>query len=219
MFDETRSTLSSHAQTTVHGPVESAGTDGTDGFAVASLLCGLLGLVPFSAVFGIRALARIGGSGRSGRGLAITGLVLSVLWLGVGLATVGPKVLAHPAHVLASGGPDYIHVMAAGDCFDSGGDGEHVTRTPCDRPHDEQIFARIDVGTGSETYPGLPAIREPALVTCRIAAAAYFTEGTPPPALEFFAHLPTEGSWIGGVRTAACTFGRPGGKLTAFIRP
>jgi len=29
----------------------------------------------------------------------------------------------------------------------------------------------------------------------------------------------TRGSWIGGVRTATCTFGRPGEKLTAFVQP
>lgn len=81
MFDETRSTLSSHDQTTVHGPVDSAA--GTDGFAIASFICGLVGLVPFAAVLGIRALVRIGRTDRSGRGMAVAGLVLSVLWLGL----------------------------------------------------------------------------------------------------------------------------------------
>ncbi|HEY3465695.1 MAG TPA: DUF4190 domain-containing protein [Amycolatopsis sp.] len=213
MFDETRSTLSNHDQTTVHRHVDSGGTDG---FAIAALLCGLIGLVPFAVILGIRALVRIGRSGRAGRGLAVTGIVLGALWLGVGLVKLGPQLLARPA---VASGDDYIHVMPVGDCFDSGADGEHVARVACDLPHDEQIFGRIDVGTGTDAYPGLDALREQALTTCRMAADAYFIRGTPPPALEFFAHLPTRGSWIGGVRTAACTFGQPGAKLTAFVQP
>lgn len=216
MFDETRSTLSSHDQTTVRGPVDS--TAGTDGFAIASLLCGLVGLVPLAAVFGIRALVRIGRSDRPGRGLAVAGLALSVLWLGIGVVKLGPSLVAAPAQQ-ASGGTDYIHVMGAGDCFDSSADGEHVTKLPCAQPHDEQILDRIDVGGGTDAYPGLEAIREPALTTCRIAATAYFTTSAPPAGLEFFVHLPTRGSWLGGVRTATCTFGRPGEKLTAFVQP
>jgi hypothetical protein len=217
LFDETRSTLSSHDQTTVHGPVGS--TERTDGFAIAAFLCGLVGLVPLAALFGIRALVR---TNRSGRGLAVAGLALSVLWLGVGVVKVAPVLFAHPAATLAqltSDGKDSIHALATGDCFDSGADGEHVTRIPCEKPHDEQIFNRIDVGETADAYPGLEAIREPALTTCRIAAAAYFTTGTPPSGLEFFVHLPTRESWIGGVRAATCTFGRPGEKLTAFVQP
>ncbi|WIY06718.1 DUF4190 domain-containing protein [Amycolatopsis mongoliensis] len=211
MFDETRSTLSSHSQTTVRGPVESPGTDG---FAIASLLCGLPGLVPLSALFGILALVRISRSKESGRGLAIAGLVLSVVWLGVGLTTVVPKLLTH-----AASGPDYIHTMAAGDCLNSGADGEYVTRVSCDQPHDEQVVKRVDVSSGYETYPGVAALRDPALLACEAAAVAYFTEGTPPPSLKFMAHLPTEDSWADGVREATCTFRQVSGQLTAFVRP
>jgi len=153
-------------------------------------------------------------------GLCVAGLALSVLWLGVGVVKVGPILFAHPfAASRTSGGNDYIHVMGAGDCFNSSADGEHVTRLPCEQPHDEQIFDRIDVGENTDAYPGLEALREPALATCRIAATAYFAASAPPPGLEFFVHLPTRGSWIGGVRTATCTFGRPGEKLTALVQP
>ncbi|WP_410622114.1 septum formation family protein [Amycolatopsis sp. cmx-8-4] len=213
MFDETRSTLSSHDQTTVRGLVDPSGTDG---FAIASLVCGLLGLVPLGVGLGIRALIRTGRSGRPGRGLAIAGLTLSVIWLGlgIGLATAGSKLLTHSAS-----GRDYIHVMAPGDCFDAGADGEHVTRISCDAPHDEQIFDRVDVGLGSDAYPGAAALRDSALESCRGEAVAYFVEGTPPPSLQFLVHFPSQGSWVGGIRTATCTFGQIGGKLTAFVQP
>ncbi|MDT7798113.1 MAG: hypothetical protein QOI78_1546 [Actinomycetota bacterium] len=94
MFDETRSTLSNHTQTTVHGPVEAAGIDG---FAITAFVMGLLGLVPLAFGFGIRAVVRTSRTGRSGSGLAIAGLVLSVLWLGAGLVAITPQRAAGPA--------------------------------------------------------------------------------------------------------------------------
>lgn len=211
MFDETRSTLVGHDQTTVRGLVDPAGTDG---FAIASLVCGLLGLVPLGVVFGWRALVRIGGSGRSGRGLAIAGLTLSVAWLGLGvsLITTGPKHVTQ-----AAPGPDYIQGMAIGDCLDA--DGEQVIRAACDAPHDEQIADRVDVSGGYPSYPGLTTLRELAQPLCRIAGAAYFTHGTPLSGLEFLAHIPTESSWNAGAREATCTFGKPDGKLTGPLQP
>ncbi|MGW4527774.1 septum formation family protein [Amycolatopsis sp. NPDC004378] len=209
MFDDTRSTLSNHSQTTVRGPVESPGTDG---FAITAFVCGLVGLVPFSIGFGIRALIRTGDSGRPGRGLAITGLVLSLLWLGVGAGlTVSSKASR------ATAAPDYIQGMAIGECLDSDADYEQVIRMPCDAPHDEQIADRVDVSGGYETYPGPTPLRELADPLCRLASAATFANGTPPPGLEFLAHIPTESSWSAGSREATCTFRRQGGKLTAFV--
>lgn len=209
MFDETRSTLSSHDQTTTHGPVESPGTDG---FAITSFVCGLLGLVPFSIGFGITALLRTDRSGRPGRGLAITGLTLSLLWLGVGVGLMVPSKGSR-----ATSGPDFIQSMAIGECLDSDADSGQVIRVACDAPHDEQIADRVDVSGGFETYPGLTKLRDLAEPLCRIASAATFTNGTPPPGLDFLAHVPTESSWSAGNREATCTIRRPDGKLTAAV--
>jgi hypothetical protein len=58
---------------------------GTDGFAIAALVLGLLGFIGICAilgvVFGLVALNRIGTSGRGGRGMAIAGTVLGGVWL------------------------------------------------------------------------------------------------------------------------------------------
>lgn len=211
MFDETRSTLSSHTQTTVRGPVESPGTDG---FAITAFVMGLLGLVPLALGFGTRALIRLSRNGRDGTGLAVAGLVLSVLWIGVGLVAITPQ---HATRAAAA--PDYIDAMAIGDCLDSDADYGQVIRMACDVPHDEQIAGRVDVSGGYETYPGLATLRELAEPLCRIASAASFTNGTAPPGLEFLAHVPTESSWSAGSREATCTVKQPSGKLTAFVRP
>ncbi|VVJ16390.1 Uncharacterised protein [Amycolatopsis camponoti] len=208
MFDETRSTLSSHDQTTVRGPLESPGTDG---FAIATFVLGLLGLVPLALGFGTRALIRLSRNGRDGTGLAVAGLVLSVLWIGVGWVALTPQ------HATRAAAPDSIDAMAIGDCLDSDADAAQVIRIACDLPHDEQIAARVDAGNGYETYPGLTKLQEPAQALCRIAAAAFFTEGTPPPSIEFVAHVPTESSWNAGAREAVCTLRQVSGKLTASV--
>ena len=58
----------------------------TDGFAVATLLTGIVPLIPVTLVLGVIALIRIARTGARGRGLAITGLVLAGLWAIAGAA-------------------------------------------------------------------------------------------------------------------------------------
>ncbi|GAA1977506.1 hypothetical protein GCM10009718_12390 [Isoptericola halotolerans] len=52
---------------------------GTDGVAIAALVAGLLGTALLAVGLGIAGMVRTKRSGRSGRGLAIAGLVLGVL--------------------------------------------------------------------------------------------------------------------------------------------
>jgi hypothetical protein len=64
---------------------------GANGFAIVSLVLGLLGLVcafaVLSLIFGCIALSQISKSGQKGRGMAICGIVASGVWL-VGLTTM-----------------------------------------------------------------------------------------------------------------------------------
>ncbi|HEX4443167.1 MAG TPA: DUF4190 domain-containing protein [Galbitalea sp.] len=53
----------------------------TNGFAVASMILGLLGLSLFAIIFGHVALGQIRRSGERGGGMAVTGLVFGYLWL------------------------------------------------------------------------------------------------------------------------------------------
>lgn len=56
---------------------------GTDGFSVAALVFGILALVPVAVPLGVIGLVRTRHGARRGRGLAIAGLVLSTVWVGV----------------------------------------------------------------------------------------------------------------------------------------
>jgi hypothetical protein len=60
---------------------------GTSGLAIASLvtgICGFFCVTPLVSIgLGIAALVSIGRTGRPGKGMAIAGLILSVLWIGL----------------------------------------------------------------------------------------------------------------------------------------
>jgi hypothetical protein len=70
------------------GPQQS----GTDGFAIASLVLGLLGFIGICAIlgliFGLVALNRIGSTRRGGRGMAIAGTVIGGVWLAITIIVV-----------------------------------------------------------------------------------------------------------------------------------
>jgi len=54
---------------------------GTNGFAIASLIFGIIGGSLFAWIFGGVALSKIKQTGQSGRGMAITGIVLGIAWV------------------------------------------------------------------------------------------------------------------------------------------
>lgn len=65
----------------------------TNGFAVASLILGILGVVILSVIFGCVALSQIRRRGDDGSGLAIAGLVLSGVWTALMLIGVVANAL------------------------------------------------------------------------------------------------------------------------------
>ncbi|MSZ76883.1 MAG: DUF4190 domain-containing protein [Actinobacteria bacterium] len=54
---------------------------GTNGFAIASMILGIIGVALLGLIFGLVALSRIAKTGEAGRGMAITGIVTSIAWM------------------------------------------------------------------------------------------------------------------------------------------
>jgi hypothetical protein len=80
---------------------------GTNGMAIAAMICGICGfacLVPglVGIVLGIVSLPQIKRNGQSGRGMAITGIVMGALWIVVFLVLVA--VGHHNAQISGPGG-------------------------------------------------------------------------------------------------------------------
>ena len=145
------------------GPVK------TDGFAIASLVLGLLGGSVLALIFGFVALGRIRRSNgaKSGRGLAITGIVLGGIVLAALVIVVGTAIADQAdrdssGDVVGGGSMDAMSIEV-GDCLTDGlpGDGEEqlvssVRATPCNEPHTAQIVASFDL-TGT-VFPGEDAV-------------------------------------------------------------
>jgi hypothetical protein len=94
---------------------------GTDGFAVASLVVGILSGSLLAIIFGIVALGRIRRDGTGGRGLAIAGIVLGFLWPTVLIAAALPAILD---------GGSSASQSSAGDAVRSPGGTSSVQPTP-----------------------------------------------------------------------------------------
>ncbi len=106
----------------------------------------------------------------------------------------------------ACGGGSNPLQLAVGDCFDDpevvNGRIHEITTTACDDPHDNEVYAVIDLADGE--FPGVGDLNAIADESCLGAFDAYV--GEPYLESDYFASYlaPSEGSWEDGDRTIAC---------------
>jgi len=138
---------------------------GWNGLAIAAFVAGLV--VPLVGILiavplGIVALVKTGKSRQRGRGLAISGMVLSVLWIVgfVGLAVVLVNQTAErdeAGTIVEEGRMDFGEIRV-GDCVGIPGAGEgdidtfDVRGVPCDEPHNAETVELIPIE--QDDYPG-----------------------------------------------------------------
>lgn len=200
-----------------------------DGCSVAGLVFGILPTVPLGLIFGITGIVRTAHRARRGRPLAVTGLLLSVLWLvlfaAVGVAVrhdSGPPSAAQqnpaaPAPSSASTGAVSPRNLRPGDCFmvKLGVVLTSIPLLPCSTPHDAQIFANVRIPDSS--YPGSSAkTLQAALKLCEPAAYSY-TNGRID-LLDIAAYYPTSAIWAMGDHTAHCVLYDPRQKFVGDVR-
>lgn len=153
------------------------GAGGWSGFAIAAFCCGLL--IPVVGIFvavplGIIAIVKINKRRQRGLGLAISGMVLSVLWV-VGLIGLGVYVVSQTAGrnqagvIVEEGRIDYGEIRV-GDCVDIPGGGEgdvdpnDMRGVPCDEGHSAEAVALI--GVGGDSYPGQTTLDSASVERC-----------------------------------------------------
>jgi hypothetical protein len=180
---------------------------GTNGLAVASLVLGIIGGVVVGAILGIVALAQIRRTGQQGRGLAISGIVLSGAWTLLLAAGVVAAILGS-AHrdgsgTVTAGGTASVGSVSVGDCLNDLPDGRSVRTlsvAPCDQPHTGEVFAEYDGAPGA--YPGATPLQDEANRRCPDLIDGYAPgagEG-----FDLFTLVPTDGSWRAGDRSTQC---------------
>ncbi|WP_411102286.1 DUF4190 domain-containing protein [Streptomyces sp. cmx-4-9] len=198
-----------------------------NGFALASLLVGLLCLPPLGIVFAVVALVQIAGRGQRGKALAVTGLVLSVVMTGVVALTasrvagaVGERLdRAGAAAGSAEGVRTDIEDLRTGDCFNVPG-GDLASRRPrmytvdCAQAHHAEVTSSGHFDPGAA--PGSQEAMDEAETECWKAQDAYAMDTWAlPPEAEMFYYAPSRATWRQGDRQLLCVLGttepgRPG---------
>ncbi|XRQ05962.1 DUF4190 domain-containing protein [Actinomadura welshii] len=223
-----------------HGPPRKPQDGETNGLAIAAFMTGFLGcLGVLGIVLGAIALRQISDRGGKGRGLAIAGIVLSCLWLvvGIGLFAVS-AVLSESAETGAGGVPRTSETrpqevdaktMKVGNCINdeevaanTNATGapvevESVKIVSCDGPHDGEvmiIFRLPDSAPPSDRR--LSALAEDG---CRQRMPGRIGNDPAAGSLGTSYYYPTTESWAQGDRAVTCVaVASDGSKLTRRIR-
>lgn len=189
---------------------------GTNGFAIASLVCGLLScslvLIILAVVFGCVALSQIKRTGQAGRGLAIGGLVAAGVWV-TGAVVFIVVVIAHLGTVGTSTSESGFQ-LKPGDCFDRPADSASATvmTEPCTTAHDAEAFAIVTLS--DSTYPDAARLKKLG-TRCSAVKISYLAPDRNYPGLSVHYLYPTEAGWNDGTRLLVCFFRTDSGSLTA----
>lgn len=195
-----------------------------NGFALASLLVGLLCFPPLGIVFGIVALLQIRKRGERGRALALWGLAVSlVMSLAVTLAV---PVLGRAVDALGEGSGTRRAAQPRGDvagtlvdpselrvghCFNVAGgdllaDDPLVYRTDCAEVHDAEVTSATSMS--EPRFPGAEQLRSTATKECWSAQDTYAMDTWALPRYaELYYFAPSRRSWSEGDRRIVCVIG------------
>lgn len=206
-----------------------------NGFALASLLVGLLCFPPLGIVFAIVALVQTKKKGERGAALAIWGLVVSLVMSVAAVLAVPVAVRAVDALDERSrsrgGAGSYEDVegtlvdaseLRVGHCFNvpDGGllaEEAPVYRIDCAEVHDAEVTSATSMT--EERFPGVGEVRDIAVRDCWSAQDAYAMDTWALPSyagMYYFA--PSPGSWRDGDRRIVCVIGTEQGEQRGSLR-
>ena len=152
-----------------------------------------------SVIFGIIALNQTKGGKKQGRGMAITGLVLSGLWTVILVAVVVGLVISGHDSVRATD-------VQVGDCIETtpteGATVKTMPKVSCDKPHEDEVFALLPVS--GDTFPGQATLQNQYEKKCVTALATYSPKAAADSAYQIFILYPTQQTWDQGDRHVAC---------------
>jgi hypothetical protein len=171
---------------------------GTNGWAIAAFVVGILGGTILSVIFAIVALFQIRGSHQRGRGLAIAALVISAAWIAIITSVIFYGLSANGKTVHATD-------LSTGDCVKDTYEGVlpgWVKRVRCDRPHYGEVFA-VETLPANAPYPG----EQPAMARADECGRKFFdyAPNSPQgPTFRVAVAYPTADAWANGDRSLVC---------------
>lgn len=195
----------------------------TNGLSIAALILGILPCPPIlGLIFGLIGLRQTKRRGQRGRGMAITGIVGSTVWVALlaVLITLG---------IMNTGNTD-VADLKAGQCFnlvheklsDFGNDKVHsgtVDVVDCEKEHDAEVIATFEIQSAhDDTYPGVQAVGREAGNTCHTYLRPYLGVSTAPANTEEISYIPSYDNWKDHQRSVVCFLGGRDGKLTGTLK-
>ncbi len=217
-------------------------SQGTNGFAIAALIFGIIGGALLGFIFGFIALSQTKRTGQNGRGMAIAGIVLSALWT-VGLLlliilavasstpsgpvtpttfptasptaepTTEPPVTTAPSTAISA------TELQVGDCLNDLTNSTDVSSLPsvdCTQPHQGEVFAVFDLPPGP--YPGADGVDDLVSKGCNARLAEYSPGAPSDDAVGLFSVYPLEQNWERGDREVVCIAKATSGTTTGSIK-
>jgi hypothetical protein len=196
---------------------------GTSGWAVASFVLGIFAVVPLSVIFGFVGLQKIRRLGQGGKGLAIAGLILSLIWVAVfvaaGVLSGGTATRQSASGKITHRGNLGVFALATGDCFDNPTntqDIESVTALPCTQAHDSQVFAKFNLSGDNNAYPAPDALTKLADTGCNSRTGSIDKPKTNAD-MTIRVLFPERDAWADGQRTVSCLIVNPKPTLTTSL--
>jgi hypothetical protein len=203
--------------------VPDAPKQGTNGFAVAALIFGILGGL-LGIVFGIVALVQLRRRRQGGKGMAITGLSLAGCWIVlIVIGAVGAALHPAPAGNVRHRHSISVFALQVGDCFDNPSQAQaalgvnDVTAMPCTQAHNAQVFAQYRLKGSSVDYPGSSTVLHEVTKGCnsRVSGALNSAAITKQMTLHFL--FPQLSGWMQGQRKVVCFVQNPKSNLTSSL--
>ncbi|MGW2376009.1 DUF4190 domain-containing protein [Kitasatospora sp. NPDC001683] len=211
------------------GPGAAPRAGGWNGYAITSLVTGILGAACFLWVaglgFGIAAIRVIPRRNQRGRGLAIAGIALSGLWalllaVGAGLGLFGYSVVPLLAGRADPSDTVSVFSLRRGDCFEALDAAKSRTRVrpvSCTERHSGEVFAVVPVDDPS--YPGPYPLQRETTKACESQQNGYAMDTwAVPHSVRVHDYMPDERSWDGSGHRIVCWFADDDGERTGSLR-
>ncbi|MEU3687277.1 DUF4190 domain-containing protein [Streptomyces narbonensis] len=200
----------------------------TNGLAIASLVSGIVCcLPPLGMLLGVIALPQIKKKGQAGKGLAVTGIILSVVsttLLAVGLVTgaIDSAVDGFGKAVDQASRTKSPFSLRAGQCFGDDGKLEdyatEIEIVDCAKPHDGEATGTFKL-TGYDKWPGDAEMEAVSEKRCEAINSAYALDTWAVPLnVSVFYYMPSGQSWRYGDRTVTCAFASETGRFSGSLR-
>lgn len=197
---------------------------GTDGFAIAALVFSILGGIVLAVIFALVALKRIRRSGDRGKGLAVSALVISGVWvlviavIAVLVLVVGASSDRDPTGEITAPGSVAVDELRVGDCLaglPQEGRVHDADTVPCSTPHRAQVYATFTLPKGD--YPGDEQVAAQAEEGCGDRATDLDSDDDEK--LGLFLLYPRRVNWSLGDRAVICVAESKDGTMTGSLLP